>query len=88
MLLQWLLLLLLLLALLLLCTLAAPAGSVEKAKKVFVLGVDGMDPKLLVEFAEEGSLPNLKRLMEQGDYAPLQTSMPPLSPIAWSTFME
>jgi len=63
------------------------AGAAEKAPKVFVLGVDGLDPKLLDQFVAAGDLPNFARLIEQGDYRPLQTSMPPLSPVAWSNFI-
>jgi len=61
--------------------------AAPKAKKVFILGIDGLDPKLLQTFMEEGELPNFKRLVEQGHFKPLQTSMPPLSPVAWSTFI-
>jgi predicted AlkP superfamily phosphohydrolase/phosphomutase len=46
-----------------------------------------MDPKLVSQFLEEGSLPNFQKLIQQGDFKPLQTSMPPLSPVAWSTFI-
>ena len=56
-------------------------------KKVVVLGVDGMDPKLLQTFIAQGRLPNFKALIEEGDFRPLQTTMPPQSPVAWSTFI-
>jgi predicted AlkP superfamily phosphohydrolase/phosphomutase len=55
--------------------------------KVVVLGIDGMDPKLLQQFVEQGRMPNFKALMAEGDFRPLQTTMPPQSPVAWSTFM-
>jgi predicted AlkP superfamily phosphohydrolase/phosphomutase len=57
------------------------------AKKVFILAIDGMDPKLLGRFREEGMMPNFDRLIAQGDFKPLQTSAPPQSPVAWSTFI-
>ena len=66
---------------------AASAAPAEEKTRVIVLGVDGLDPVLLQQFADEGVLPNFKRLMEQGDFKPLQTTMPPLSPVAWSTFI-
>jgi len=56
-------------------------------KKVVVLGIDGMDPKLLQTFVDQGRMPNFKALMQEGDFRPLQTTMPPQSPVAWSTFM-
>ncbi len=76
----------------LLCAAVAPGLSScsrggSPAKRVFILGIDGMDPKLLQRFADEGRLPNFKKLMEEGDFRPLQTVMPPLSPAAWSTFI-
>lgn len=61
--------------------------SRKPAKKVFILGVDGLDPALLQQFVKSGSLPNFKKLISQGDFKPLRTTMPPLSPVAWSTFV-
>ena len=65
----------------------AASSAAPEAKKVFILGVDGLDPKLLQTYMDAGLLPNFKRLVEQGHFKPLQTSMPPLSPVAWSTFI-
>ena len=56
-------------------------------KRVIVLGIDGLDHALLERFMAEGRLPNFARLARDGDFAPLQTTMPPLSPVAWSTFV-
>src|SRR6478736_3937258 len=56
-------------------------------KRIVVLGIDGMDPQLLQKFVEEGRMPNFKALMAEGDFRPLQTTMPPQSPVAWSTFI-
>lgn len=61
--------------------------SGPEAPKVIILGIDGMDPKLLSAFMDEGILPNFRRLIESGDYSELETTMPPLSPVAWSTFI-
>ena len=48
-----------------------------------ILGVDGMDPKFLERHWDD--LPNLKRLGEEGEFKPLATTIPPQSPVAWST---
>ncbi len=56
-------------------------------KKVIVLGMDGMDPVLLARFVKKGVMPNFANFMESGDYLPLETSMPPQSPVAWSNFI-
>ena len=52
------------------------------AKKVIVLGVDGMDPDFLE--AHWDALPNLDRLRHMGGFRRLGTSIPPQSPVAWS----
>ncbi len=57
-----------------------------RAKRVVILGLDGLDPKLLESYMAEGRLPNFKQLKEQGAYARLATTLPALSPVAWSTF--
>ena len=56
-------------------------------KKVLVLGFDGMDPTILKGLIREGKLPNFEHLMKTGDFKPLATSVPPQSPVAWSTFI-
>lgn len=75
---------------LLLLALAAGAGCNRTApqagaRKVIVLGIDGMDPGFLERHWRE--LPNLDRLRRQGDYRRLGTTIPPQSPVAWSTFI-
>ncbi len=55
-------------------------------RKMIILGLDGLDPKLTERWMAEGKLPNLKRLAESGYYGQLRTTCPPLSPVAWSTF--
>jgi len=62
------------------------ARQCAKTDRVVVLGLDGLDPDLTERFMEEGLLPNLAMLREEGTYARLGTTWPPLSPVAWSTF--
>ncbi len=65
----------------------ATAPDPALAKKVIVLGFDGLDPDLVQEMMDEGRLPNLSRLAKEGGFAPLTTSIPPQSPVAWSNFI-
>ena len=67
--------------------LAVVLSRAQDDRRVIVLGIDGMDPTLLQTFMDEGRLPNFQRLAAEGDFKPLQTSMPPLSPVAWSNFI-
>ncbi len=54
--------------------------------KVFVLGIDGAEPRYIFnDWLDE--LPNIKKLMEQGGYAKLNSTIPPLSVVAWSSMM-
>ncbi|MGC9320086.1 MAG: alkaline phosphatase family protein [Armatimonadota bacterium] len=57
-----------------------------KARRVVVIGMDGMSPPIVDRLMEEGRLPNFRALAEQGTYRRLRTTCPPLSPVAWSTF--
>jgi len=52
--------------------------------KVFVLGIDGAFPEYIFgEWLED--LPNIKKLMDGGTYAKLNTTTPPLSATAWTS---
>jgi predicted AlkP superfamily phosphohydrolase/phosphomutase len=63
------------------------SGKQETQKKVLILGFDGMDPHLTEIWMSQGKLPAFARLRAQGDFRPLQTSIPPQSPVAWSNFI-
>lgn len=52
-------------------------------RRMIVLGVDGMDPQFLE--AHWNELPNLNRLRREGGFRLLDTTVPPQSPVAWST---
>ena len=58
-----------------------------KFKRAVILGFDGMDPELTDRFIQEGRLPNLAKLKQQGTFRKLRTTFPAISPVAWSTFM-
>lgn len=56
------------------------------AKRIVIIGLDGMDPGIASRFLKEGRLPNLAKLAARGVFRPLDTSNPSMSPVAWSTF--
>jgi predicted AlkP superfamily phosphohydrolase/phosphomutase len=73
---------------LLLALAAVMAGchnSEAHGRQVIVLGVDGMDPGFLERHWSD--LPNVARLRDLGGFRRLATTMPPQSPVAWSTFI-
>ena len=55
--------------------------------RVLVLGLDGLDHGLVRKMLLRGELPNLARLARQGGFASLETTAPPQSPTAWSSFI-
>ena len=66
-------------------------GTGDDAKasgpRVIVLGLDGMDYALTKKLMDEGRMPNFSKVAQQGSFAPLETSVPPQSPVAWSNFI-
>ena len=61
-----------------------PIGAIRKA---LLLGIDGMSGGLLERYIAEGRMPNAARLIQSGSLARLETTHPPLSPVAWSSFI-
>jgi hypothetical protein len=53
--------------------------------RVIVLGFDGADGRTVAEMMEKGELPNLAKLRAQGTFAPLGTTDPAESPVAWAS---
>ncbi len=51
-----------------------------------VLGFDGLDPDTVTSMIADGELPNLARMAAGGTLAPLGTTRPSESPVAWATF--
>jgi predicted AlkP superfamily phosphohydrolase/phosphomutase len=56
-------------------------------QRVVIVGLDGMDPDIASQYMKEGKLPNLSKLSESGTFRKLQTTLPAISPVAWSTFI-
>ncbi len=56
-------------------------------KRVIVLGLDGLDPKMVQALIDAGRAPNFKKLAAMGAFRRLGTTMPALSPVAWSSFI-
>lgn len=55
-------------------------------KRIVILGLDGLDHALTTSMLAEGKLPHLARLRDQGGFQPLGSTLPPISPVAWSSF--
>jgi predicted AlkP superfamily phosphohydrolase/phosphomutase len=62
-------------------------GAKASGPRVIVLGFDGMDYALTQKLIDEGRMPNFVKLSKEGSFGPLETSVPPQSPVAWSDFI-
>ncbi|MDA8020593.1 MAG: alkaline phosphatase family protein [Thermoanaerobaculia bacterium] len=68
---------------------AVPAAAQDGAgdrPKTIVLGFDGVDADLTARWMDEGELPNLAKLRDQGTFSPLMPTIPSQTPVSWSTF--
>src|SRR5262249_49400645 len=65
-----------------------PRRAPEKfTQKLVILGFDGMDPRLVQKWIDEGRLPNMRKLAAAGGGVhPLGTTHSPESPTAWASF--
>jgi len=59
---------------------AGPAPT----RRIVVLGFDGVDPNFVQQWRDK--LPNISKMMESGTFSRLQTTTPPASCTAWSSF--
>ena len=57
-----------------------------RTRRVVIVGLDGLEPSLTERYMSEGLLPNLQALKDAGSFARLGTTLPALSPVAWSSF--
>ena len=60
-------------------------NGTPKYKKVILLGMDGLDPKIVSDLMQRGELTNFKALSESGSFTPLDTSNLAQSPVAWAS---
>jgi predicted AlkP superfamily phosphohydrolase/phosphomutase len=53
---------------------------------VIVIGLDGLEPRIVEPMLAAGELPHLARLRAQGGLARVATTAPAQTPVAWSSF--
>ena len=61
--------------------------KLSKREKVFVIGIDGATFDLIKPWAKEGKLPNLAKIMKEGVYGELRSTIPTNSAPAWTSFV-
>jgi tetratricopeptide (TPR) repeat protein len=64
------------------------AGACAKTKpRVIFVGLDGADWQLLDRYVEDGTMPELGKILERSERRVLLSQHPPLSPLVWTTMM-
>ena len=58
----------------------------SQKQPVIILGVDGAPYTLIQQFIKEGVMPNLAQIVQEGSFAQMDTSIPEVSSVAWTTF--
>ncbi len=56
-------------------------------KRVFVVGLDGGNFDLIQKYVSEGKLITFKKIIEKGSYGPLESTILPVTPAAWTSFL-
>jgi predicted AlkP superfamily phosphohydrolase/phosphomutase len=60
-------------------------AEMSKARRLFVIGMDGMNPPLLRRFLAEGVLPTFQALLARGSLNRLLPTLPAWTPTNWSS---
>lgn len=58
-----------------------------KANRVMIIGLDGATWTVIDPWINDGTLPHLARLRQEGSWGNLRSTIPPITAAAWSTFM-
>ena len=58
----------------------------SRVKRVVILGLDGLDYRLTRQLLAQGKLPHMAAVRARGCFKPLDSTTPPISPVAWSSF--
>lgn len=56
--------------------------------RVLIIGIDAADLTLIKPWAEAGHLPNIARILNNGTFAPMRSTLPIMSPPAWTSMIS
>jgi len=60
--------------------------SKPKRQQVIILGLDGAPYSLIKQFIKDGIMPNLAQIVDEGTLLRMDTSIPEVSSVAWTSF--
>jgi len=56
-----------------------------KNNRSIIIGIDGVPYRLIEEFTSEGIMPNTKRIIDNGTFKKMKSTIPAISSVSWST---
>jgi predicted AlkP superfamily phosphohydrolase/phosphomutase len=56
-------------------------------KRVIVIGIDGVPYTFLQDLSQNGTMPNFKKLADEGIFTQMDSSIPEISSVAWSSII-
>ena len=59
----------------------------KNRRKIIIVGLDGATFDIIEPLTKKGELPNLTSIMENGVYGELTSTIHPITPQAWTTFL-
>ena len=60
--------------------------NIMETNKIIVIGLDGASFELIEPWIEEGALPNIKRVREEGVYGDMRSCLPPVTAPNWKCY--
>ncbi len=58
-----------------------------KAQRLIIIGLDGVPYPMLKKFAETDIMPNTSRIIQNGFFTPMRSTIPEISSVAWSSII-
>ena len=59
----------------------------NRKKRIIILGLDGVPYRLIENFSNNGIMPETKRIIEKGVFKQIESSIPEISSVAWSSII-
>jgi len=59
----------------------------NRKKRIIIIGLDGVPYRLIENFSNNGIMPETKRIIEKGVFREMESSIPEISSVAWSSII-
>jgi len=59
----------------------------NRKKRIIIIGLDGVPYRLIENFSNNGIMPETKRIIEKGIFKQMESSIPEISSVAWSSII-